>query len=377
MLVPDGTVADALAGKAPVRFSITGLNPGGKNQMGKVAKDVFAMEASPYSRASADFKDVVFRIKGAKSNTTHVSNLLSPSKNWLKDENQPFLDKSSFKPTAGPISKPKPTAGPISKPKPTAGPISKPKPTAGPIDPIALPKPKPTPSVETPDLSGVLSDVSTRVSKFKPSRSEAQIIKSGASKVVIGSQRIYIGTQQVSSNNQNPIVRSYDDKNPKNNWIRTDIETSGTDGRGTGLLWTGKALYGVFSVDGTQGKPSQDFRRATAGAQKWLKSYGPGGGARISVIAQLDPKTGKLLKAAHLSSVLSTGRTNGLNVTGATVNKAGNIVLTADSFFGPRRPDGSMMTKNPGNTAGSPYDYTLEINKDLTKVLKTSAKGWS
>ncbi|MEL6490193.1 MAG: DUF4114 domain-containing protein [Cyanobacteria bacterium J06621_3] len=359
MLVPQGTVADARAGKAAVQFSITDMNKGKKPQMAKVdnANNVFAMESSTYYKSYSDFNDVVFRMEGTRgSNVPNVSGLLPANKNWVKNSNQPFLKKSGSNSTPDPVTEPK-------KPTPAPAPI---------------PQPQPNPPASSPSLPGVTSSVSTRVSKFKPSSSEAEIIASGAQKIVLGSQRIYIGTQQVTGINQNPIVRSFDSKNSKNNWTRTDIEVTGTDGRGSGLLWTGNGLYGVFSVDGTQGKPNQDFRRAATGAtQNWLESYGPGGGGRISVIAQLDPATGKLLKAAHISAVLQSGKTNSLTVTDATVNKAGNIVLTAKSGSGPRRPDGSLMTRNPGNPPGSPIISTIEINKDLTKVIRTSAKGWS
>ncbi|MEO1393281.1 MAG: DUF4114 domain-containing protein [Cyanobacteria bacterium J06634_5] len=253
-------------------------------------------------------------------------------------------------------------------------------------EPVVIVKPveeeeeeKKTPVVQpTTPSGGFNSDISTTVAKFDASFSEAEIIKRGANSVKIGTQTIYIGTQQVSPINQNPIIRSYDPVNPKNNWVRTDIETTGTDGRGLGLVWTGKALYAVFSVDGTQGTPSQDFRRATGGTtQSWLKSYGSGGGTKIAVLGQIDPSSGTLLKAAHLSAVLSSGKTNALSVKGITVNGAGNLVVKAQSFSNPRRPDGKPLTKNAGNTASGPFDYTLEITSDLSKVVRTSAPGWS
>ncbi|MEL7226267.1 MAG: hypothetical protein AAGL17_15860, partial [Cyanobacteria bacterium J06576_12] len=255
------------------------------------------------------------------------------------------------------------------------------QPAPGPIGPVDPPKPNPPKSNPPKTGSGgnsqVIRDISTAVAKFNGNSTQAQIIASGANSITIGSQTIYIGTEQVSSNNQNPILRSFDPKNPKNNWKRRDIETSGTDGRGYGLLWTGKSLYGVFSVDGTQ-NDGTDFRKAASGAQQnWLKSYGFGGGARIGVIGQIDPSTGKLLKAAHLSAITSSGRTNTLNISDATVNGKGNLVIKAKSFFSPRQPDGSAKEQKPGNNADSPFDYTVELTSDLSRVVKTTAPGWS
>jgi len=225
-------------------------------------------------------------------------------------------------------------------------------------------------------ISGGQSSVTSRTVKFGGSDGQAAIASTGAAKVTIGSQTIYIGTQQVSSINQNPIIASFDSQNPGNNWVKTNYETTGADGRGYGLFWDGKSLYGVFSVDGTQGSPSEDFRRASSGAnQQWLKSYGQGGGAKVAVLARIDPKTGNMTDAAYLSAVLSSGKSNSLAVTGISTNSKGNLVVKAQSYFAPRRPDGKAMTQT--GSGGSPFDYNVEITRDLKTVVSTSAKGWS
>ncbi len=134
----------------------------------------------------------------------------------------------------------------------------------------------------------------------------------------------------------------------------------------------------MFSVDGTQGTAAEDFRRATGEVQQsWLRSYGSGGGSKAAVIGQIDPATGALLKAAYLSAVKQDGKTNSLSIVGAAVNSAGNLAISARSYFSPRRPDGSPMTQDPDNTQGSPFDYTVEITADLTRVVSTAADGWS
>jgi len=341
MLVPTGTVADVRAGKRSPLFSIAQLNAKGRAQIAKAGNTVFAMEDARVNKSKADFNDVIFQIRGATGNAKPLQQLVNRNKDWRNTPTaKAFLNDPSAPPNPGPIDPPAP---------------------------------------ENPNPGGgkIVRDISNSVSKFSGSSTKAQIIASGANSITIGTQTIYIGTEQVTSINQNPIMRSFDAKNPKNNWTRRDTETSGTDGRGYGLLWTGKALYGVFSVDGTQ-NDGKDFRAAASGAQQnWLKSYGPGGGARIGVITQLDRSTGKLLKAAHLSAITSSGRTNSLDITDATVNSKGNLVVKAKSFFSPRQPDGSAKRQNPGNNAGSPFDYTVEITSDLKRVLKTTAPGWS
>lgn len=223
---------------------------------------------------------------------------------------------------------------------------------------------------------GAIASINSTTVKFSPGSSEAEIAASGAAKITIGSQTIYIGTQQVSSINQNPIIASFDSSKPSNRWTQTNYEITGADGRGYGLFWSGQSLYAAFTIDGTQGSPSEDFRRASTGAtQSWLKNYGSGGGAKVSVVARINPTTGDMTEAAYLSAILSSGKSNTLVVTGFATNSAGNLVISAQSYFAPRRPDGTAMTQT--NTDSSPFDYTVEITPDLKTVVATSAEGWT
>lgn len=238
-----------------------------------------------------------------------------------------------------------------------------------PVDPTPLPPPPPLSPVG--DVSAIGD-----VTKFSPTDSEAAIASLNGPSITIGTQTIYIGTQQVSSINQNPIIASFDSSNPANNWVRTDYEMTGADGRGYGLFWSGQSLYGVFSVDGTQGTASEDFRRASSDATRgWLRSYGSGGGAKVSVVGRIDPVTGTLLDAAYLSAVLSSGKSNSLEVSNLSVNPQGNLVVSAQSYFAPRRPNGSAMTQV--TSQGSPFNYTAVLLPDLSDVLSTAADGWT
>ena len=88
----------------------------------------------------------------------------------------------------------------------------------------------------------------------------------------------------------------------------------------------------VAPVKTSDGQPA-------AHSKNWLKSFGAGGGKKIAVIGEIDPATGDLLRAAHLSAVLSSGATNSLSVNDISLNEAGNLVVSASSFSNPRRPD--------------------------------------
>ncbi|MCL2925991.1 MAG: cadherin-like domain-containing protein, partial [Trichodesmium sp. MAG_R04] len=217
-------------------------------------------------------------------------------------------------------------------------------------------------------------DITGNVIKFTPSSTEAEIIAKNGPSIKIGSQTIYIGTWQKTGNNQDPIIASFDSNNPNNNWVRQDYETTGADGRGRGLFWDGDDLYAVFSVDGTQGTPDQDFRRAATDAEQyWLRSYGQGGGAKVSVIARIDiddlTHPGEMTDAAYLTARLSSGKSNTLKVTDISLNSDENLIVKADSYFSPRNPDGSQITIPDGFS--SPFDYTLVITPDLNEVLDT------
>lgn len=227
----------------------------------------------------------------------------------------------------------------------------------------------------TPSVDSQVSIQNDIVTLFNPADSAAAIANLNGATLTIGTQTLYIGTWQESSDNQTPIVASFDSENPENNWIRIDYEMTGTDGRGYGLFWDETHLYGVFSVDGTQGTPEQDFRRAADEAtQAWLRSYGQGGGAKISVVARLNLATGEMTDAAYLSSVLSNGNSNSLLINTMALTPQGNLEILADSWFAPRRPDGQAMTQT--GSGSSPFDYTIELTPDLSTVLSTAATGW-
>ncbi|MBD3885989.1 hypothetical protein IFO70_30255 [Phormidium tenue FACHB-886] len=214
----------------------------------------------------------------------------------------------------------------------------------------------------------------SKTAKFGTSDTAAAVGATGAAGLRIGERTLYIGTRQVSDKNQDPIIRAFG-KDGNRLWSRTDYEATGADGRGYGLFWSGNALYGLFSVDGTQGAPTQDFRRAAQGNKTgWTKSYGMGGGAKATVLAKLNPTTGAMQGASYLSGVLQSGKTNSLVVTGMERASNGNLVIKAQVYYGPRGVNGKLM--NQKGTDKSPFDYTLEMTADLKQVIKASAPGW-
>jgi hypothetical protein len=200
---------------------------------------------------------------------------------------------------------------------------------------------------------------------FSCNDSEATIKAKGGASVTIGTSSIYIGYQQVSSVNKDPRMIRFD--SGKRAWCKSDYEVTNDDGTGYGLIWDGgSVLYGVFSSTGTQGIPSQDFRRFAGSG--WLTSYGAGGGAKIAVLTRINPATGTVSNATFLSALLTSGKSNTLVVKGLSLNGS-NLVVNADSFFSPRRAGRSRMTCS----GSSPFNYTLEFTANLGSVTRAIA----
>jgi hypothetical protein len=182
-----------------------------------------------------------------------------------------------------------------------------------------------------------------------------------------GETSYFIGYRQVSSKNQNPVLVKFD--GDRQVYYRENFEVTGDDGTGYGLLLDHQGhLYAVFSATGTQGTPDQDWRRFCI--EGWLKGYGSGGGAKVAVVARLNPENGEVEKATFVSALLSSGNSNSLQITDLSLNSEG-LLVKANSWYSPRRTDKSAM-----NCSGSsPFEYQLILDPDLSKAVSASATG--
>lgn len=207
---------------------------------------------------------------------------------------------------------------------------------------------------------------------FSCGDSEPALISKGVSVVTEGDRSIYIGYRQLG-NNKDPIVARFDDGVQV--WCRVDYETTPDDNTGYGLYWDGTAdrLYGVFSATGTQGSTDEAFRRfATNG---WLKHYtdgspGGGGGAKVAIIARIDPNNGDIHQATFLTAVTSKHKTNSLTVIGLDFVD-GYLHVTANSWYSPRNLDKSAMSCS----GSSPFVYKLGLKANLSAAISASAEG--
>ena len=207
---------------------------------------------------------------------------------------------------------------------------------------------------------------------FSCDDSESTLNNKGVSTVSEGKSSIYIGYRQLG-NNKDPIVARFDDGVQV--WCRTDYETTPDDNTGYGLFWdeTADRLYGVFSATGTQGSSNEDFRRfATNG---WLTHYtdgspSGGGGAKVAIIAQIDPANGDIDQATFVTAVTSKRKTNSLTITELDFED-GYLKVTANSWYSPRNLDKSSMSCS----GSSPFEYKLGLKADLSAAISTSAEG--
>jgi hypothetical protein len=360
MLVPNGLVQSVVnnptqGGAQRPLFSIAAANPNGGQHFGAMTSNaaglVMGIEDIRFDgNSDADYNDLILKLEGATGQLTNLTSLIQARRNWPEST----LGQELFAIT------PRMVSGGITDP---TSPVS------------------PTPPVIIPPVTGsVTTDLNTSVVQFSTGVTEAELIASGAASISLGTQTIYIGTNQVAGINQNPILASFDAVNPNNTWVREDYETTGADGRGNGLAVTQAGeVYAFFSVDGTQGIPAEDFRRVSQAAeQAWLRSYGQGGGPKVSVLGKINPATGELTHAAYLSAILSNGNSNTLTITGLDTTTTGNLLVSAESFFSPRQPNGQPLTldNDPNTPDNSPFDYFVEITPDLKRVESTSAVGW-
>ena len=201
---------------------------------------------------------------------------------------------------------------------------------------------------------------------FACSDSEEVLKQKKVTHVAQGNAVLYIGYQQVSANNQDPRVARFD--NGKQSWCRTDLEVTDDDSKGYGLLWNGgDGFFAVFSSTGTQGQPAQDFRRFATGG--WLKSYGPGGGAKVAILAKLNADNGEPLRATFLSAYLESKKiVNTLVVTQLQKNTSGGLGVSTKTAYAPRRSDTNVMT-----CTAYPANYQLTFSEDLDKVTEAKA----
>lgn len=118
-----------------------------------------------------------------------------------------------------------------------------------------------------------------------------------------------VGYRQVSGNNQNPFVKKTSPGGNESEWVH---DTTARDTRGIAIgLGPNDVPFVLFSTDGGD---SSSFRAHAAVDNPFdgapFRSFGSGGGPKVSIVARLDPESGRIEKATYLRAQLSGGNTN-------------------------------------------------------------------
>lgn len=120
-----------------------------------------------------------------------------------------------------------------------------------------------------------------------------------------------IGYEQVTSNNQDPFI----EKTGKDGEViwRLKYEETPVDGKGEIIALLGDKLWAVFTVDGGSNDDEYITSHQTvdgAFLEVYLNSYGRGGGPAVSVLCQINPKNGQIIRGTFLRAELNNGNTN-------------------------------------------------------------------
>ncbi len=223
------------------------------------------------------------------------------------------------------------------------------------------------PKKDEPVVAEIVSLVKTSSAQLATNSTLSQVLATDAAVVTSDSITYFaIGYRQVTANNQDPILMRFD--NGSLTWARTDYENTGDDGTGRGLIYdpNKKMLHVVFTATGTQA--GTNYTQFTSNG--WLSSYGQGGGAKVVILARIDPTNGNPLAGTYVKAVLSNGNANTVQATGLSYSNQG-ITLQSNSFFSPLK-----MDKTRFNCQGSsPFPYTITFDLDLKNALEASATG--
>lgn len=194
-----------------------------------------------------------------------------------------------------------------------------------------------------------------------------------------------VGYTQVSSVNQNPYVEKKD-ANGTTLWSKT-YETTGVDGRAVLIAIDSEGTpWVVFTVDG--GSNSGDYitqKEVEEGAfgSVFLPGYGKGGGAKVCVLAKLNPSTGKIVKGTFVMSRTNEGNFNAVDKTNSFSAALlgfdnGEVVLEGNSWFLPPSAEAtaSNFKHHPDATAenktGNSWRIQIAFPSDLSKINRST-----
>ena len=97
------------------------------------------------------------------------------------------------------------------------------------------------------------------------------------------------------------------------------------------------------------------------------------GGAKVSIIARLDPDTGKIDKGTFITARKNDGKTNGLRILGLEMNE-GRLAFSADTAAWPPG-EGTDYTRFPDITDADRIDNSFKMYYEMDTDLRTMTKA--
>jgi len=186
-----------------------------------------------------------------------------------------------------------------------------------------------------------------------------------------------VGYDQVSSNDQDPYVIKknsdgdqvwgyYHDQTPVD--ARAVLVTLDAQNR----------PYVVFTTDGGSNDSDRiQLNHVTEGAfsDAPFTSYGAGGGAKVTIIARLDPDTGKIERGTFLVARLtSNDDTNSMGPEGLAIS-GDQVLLDVNSYAWPPGEGATQNNWNYYTTSGStPLALRYTFPADLTEISEVQAR---
>ncbi|WP_291782973.1 hypothetical protein [Cecembia sp.] len=182
-----------------------------------------------------------------------------------------------------------------------------------------------------------------------------------------------IGFDQVSNINQDPFIHK---KNAAGETVwRIRYEETPVDGRGILLGWFEGRLFAVFSVDG--GSTASTYInahqvRAGSFTNVFQSGYERGGGPKVSVVCEIDPNNGQIIRGTFLTARLNNGNTNTLNVRKISYRN-GILYLKANSAAWPPGT-GTRYVRMPDIDDSDRIDNAFwlyyEMKDDFSEIIK-------
>lgn len=210
----------------------------------------------------------------------------------------------------------------------------------------------------TSDYAEARIDVSSNGNECQVSAE--MLDRSALARASIGDVRIYAGYDQVSGDNQDPVVARVD--GGVVTWCRHH-ENDPPDGRALGVAWDGgERAYVVYTVVGG----GTDLEKVG-----WFRSYGghaaiSGGGVKVSVLGQVNARTGELSSATHIIAIKDGNKVNSHVPAGPpSVLADGSVEFRGESAHKAIGADG----KKPMLCTDYPFDTTYRFSADLEQLI--------